>query len=130
MRRILIDTNIYAAFMLNVPEVVSILSFAEQIFISPVVLGELLSGFKFGAKEKKNRNELERFLDNSHVNEVSIDSETSEFYSEIYRLLRSKGKPVPSNDMWIAASAMQHGLALCTLDAHFDNIEGLARVRL
>jgi predicted nucleic acid-binding protein len=69
--------------------------------------------------------ELDAFLDNSRVGEINIDSETSEFYATIYRALRTKGKPIPTNDMWIAASALQHGLALCSLDAHFHNIDGI-----
>ena len=69
--------------------------------------------------------DLGTFLDNSRVGEINIDSETSEFYATVYRALRTKGKPIPTNDMWIAASALQHGLALCSLDAHFHNIDGI-----
>ena len=125
MKRLLIDTNIYSAFMLNRAEVVETLSLAKEIFICPTVMGELFAGFKYGAKEKQNRKELDAFLDNSRVGEINIDSETSEFYATVYRALRTKGKPIPTNDMWIAASALQHGLALCSLDAHFHNIDGI-----
>ncbi len=54
-----------------------------------------------------------------------MDEETAEFYAEIYRDLKKKGSPIPSNDMWVAASAMRHGLALLTFDEHFENIDGL-----
>ena len=54
-----------------------------------------------------------------------IDEETAQFYAKIYWDLKRKGKPVPSNDMWVAASAMRHGLALFTFDDHFKNIDGL-----
>ncbi len=125
MKRLLIDTNIYTAFMLNRVEVVETLSLAKEILICPTVMGELLAGFKSGSKEKLNCKELDVFLDNSRVGEIIIDSETSEFYATVYRALRAKGEPIPTNDMWIAASALQHGLALCSLDSHFRSIDGL-----
>ncbi|MFK5922967.1 MAG: type II toxin-antitoxin system VapC family toxin [Verrucomicrobiota bacterium] len=130
MKHILIDTNVYSAFMLNQPEVVDVLSIANKIVICPTVMGELLAGFKNGSKEKKNRAELDAFLDISNVSEINIDFETSEFYAEIYRSLRAKEKPIPSNDLWIAASALQHGLAVFTLDAHFTVIDGLLLANL
>ncbi|MCF6311592.1 MAG: type II toxin-antitoxin system VapC family toxin [Verrucomicrobiales bacterium] len=130
MKRILIDTNAYTAFMLGQKDVVTTLSFAQEIFISPTVMGELLAGFKNGSQEKKNRTELDAFLDIQNVTEIDINSETAEFYAEVYRALRKKGKPIPSNDLWIAASALQHGLAICTLDAHFSLIDGLLVVGL
>ena len=102
----------------------------EYIGVSTVVIGELLGGFKSGSKAEKNIQELEQFLETPRVFVKEIDQETAEFYSEVYRRLRKKGKPVPSNDMWIAASAMQHGMALLTLDDHFDLIDGLNRIRL
>ena len=130
MKRILIDTNVYTAFMHKHTGVVDALSFAEEIIRCPTVMGELLAGFKSGTKEKQNRSELDAFLDVSNVSEIRIDTETSEFYAEVYRALRTKGKPIPSNDLWIAASALQHGLSICTLDTHFSLIEGLILVKL
>jgi len=125
MKRILIDTNAYAAFKRDDPAAVSILKTVEYIGINIVVLGELLSGFKGGSKEAKNKKELEQFLDSPRVDIVQMDEETAEFYAEIYRDLKKKGSPIPSNDMWVAASAMRHGLALLTFDEHFENIDGL-----
>jgi tRNA(fMet)-specific endonuclease VapC len=89
------------------------------------VLGELLSGFKGGAKESINRSELEQFLDSPRVSIIQLDEETAEFYAKIYWDIKRKGKPIPTNDLWIAASAMRHGLALFTYDEHFDNVAGL-----
>ncbi len=125
MKKLLIDTNIYTAFKNGQTEVVDRLGYASQLVLCPTVTGELLSGFKLGSKETQNRVELETFLDNPRVATVTIDNETAEFYSEVYRSLRAKGRPIPTNDMWIAASAMQHGLAVCTMDRHFSGIEGL-----
>lgn len=124
MKRILIDTNAYAAFKKNEATVTTFKT-VEYIGVNIVVLGELLSGFKGGNKEAKNRKELEQFLDSPRVNLIQIDEETAEFYATVYWDLKRKGKTVPTNDLWVAASAMRHGLALFTYDEHFDNIDGL-----
>ena len=130
MNRLLIDTNIYTAFKTNYPPAVERLGEVEQIFICPAVHGELLAGFKCGSREKRNVAELIEFLDRPRVSYLTTDATTAEYYAEVYRALRVKGTPIPTNDMWIAASAMQHGLAVCTRDAHFANIGGLITIVL
>ncbi len=125
MRRILLDTNGYSAFKRNDPIATGIIRSVEYIGLSVVVLGELLGGFKGGSKEKKNIEELKEFMDSPRVHLLQIDEETAEFYAKIYWDLKKKGKPIPSNDMWVAASAMRHGLSLFTLDEHFNSIGGL-----
>ena len=125
MKRILIDTNAYAAFKKNDTDAVNTLKAVEYIGINIVVLGELLSGFIGGTREAKNRKELDQFLDSPRVSLIQLDEETAEYYARVYWDLKRKGKPVPTNDIWVAASAMRHGLALFTYDEHFDNIDGL-----
>lgn len=125
MKNILMDTNGYAAFKRNNPIALEILRTSEYIGISVVVLGELLGGFKGGSKEKKNMEELNKFLDSPRVYILQIDEETAEFYAKIYWGLKKKGNPIPSNDMWVAASAMRHGLSVFTFDEHFYLIDGL-----
>ena len=125
MRRIIIDTNVYVAFKRNVPDVMKVLRGVEYIGINTVVLGELHSGFKGGQKEALNIKELEEFLDTPRVDVIPIDEMTAEFYAQIYWNLKRKGNPIPTNDMWIAASSLQHGLALFTLDTHFNLVDGL-----
>jgi predicted nucleic acid-binding protein len=125
MKKILIDTNTYAAFKKKETDAVKAFKTAEYIGINIVVLGELFSGFKGGTREIKNRKELEQFLDSPRVNVIQMDEETAEFYARVYWDLKRKGKPVPTNDLWVAASAMRQGLALFTYDEHFDNIDGL-----
>jgi len=128
MRRLLIDTNIYSYALKGDDEVVEVLKKTEQIGISVISIGELLSGFKGGGKEQKNREELEIFLDSPRVVVYSLDEDTSEFYAEILNNLREIGKPVPTNDIWIAAVAFQNGLKLFTKDNHFKAIAGLSLV--
>jgi len=125
LRQIIIDTNIYVAFKRNVKEVVEVLRRVEYIGINTVVLGELYSGFKRGNREKLNKTELDQFLDTPRVDVIIVDDNTAEFYAQVYWNLRNKGNPIPTNDIWIAASAIQHGLALFSLDTHFQKVEGL-----
>ncbi len=128
MRRLLIDTNIYSYALKGDGDVVDVLRKAEEIGFSVISIGELLSGFKGGGRELKNREELETFLDSPRVVVYSVNEDTSEFYAEILHNLRKIGKPVPTNDIWIAAVAFQNGLQLFTKDTHFKTIAGLSLV--
>ncbi len=125
MKKVLIDTNIYAAFKRNDPVAVEILRMVEYIGINTVALGEILGGFKGGNKEADNKRELNQFFDSPRVDILEIDEETAEFYAKIYWDLKKKATPIPTNDMWVAASAMRHGLSLFTYDEHFNDIDGL-----
>ncbi len=129
MKRILIDTNSYAAFKKKDADALMTFRTAEYIGVNIVVLGELFSGFKGGSKETENRKELEQFLDSPRVYIIQMDEETAEFYAKIYWDLKRKGKPIPTNDLWVAASAMRHGLSLFTYDEHFKDIDGLILYR-
>ena len=129
MKRLLIDTNIYSNALRGDKEVVFSLQRATLIGISSISIGELLSGFKGGKKVRQNKEELEEFLDSSRVSIFPVDEDTAEYYSEIISLLRRKGQPIPTNDIWIAAIALQHGLKLYTKDNHFKKIPGLMLFR-
>jgi len=126
MKQLLIDTNVYVAFKRNDPAIVNLLQQAESIALNIVVLGELLAGFKGGNKEIQNRRELDLFLDSPRVQLLVIDESTAEFFALVFNNLKQLGKPVPVNDIWIAASAMQHGRTLATLDNHFSFVAGLS----
>jgi len=128
MRRLLIDTNIYSYALKGDGDVVEVLRKAEEIGFSVISIGELLSGFKGGGRKQKNREELEIFLDSPRVVVYSVNEDTSEFYAEILHNLRNIGRPVPTNDIWIAAVAFQNGLKLFTKDTHFKDIAGLSLV--
>lgn len=125
MRRIIIDTNFYVAFKKNDGVAVNLLRRAEYIAVSTVILGELLAGFRCGAKEEANRSELDQFLDSSRVDLLPLDELTAEFYAQIFYELRKQGRPIPTNDLWLAASALRYGLALATFDVHFKSVSGL-----
>jgi predicted nucleic acid-binding protein len=125
MRHLSIDTNIYAAFKSNDAEVVEAFSAADVIGVDIAVIAELYAGFSLGTREAKNRRELETFLNAPRVEVLTHDLETAEFYALIVKKLKTKGKPVPSNDVWIAANALRHGMALYSFDRHFEEIDGL-----
>lgn len=125
MRPILLDTNAYTAFMLGEAEVIEVVAHAERLYLNSVVLGELLGGFAAGTREPKNRAELARFLDSPRVEVLPITAQTADSYALVYASLRRRGQPIPTNDLWIAASALEHGAGLLTRDAHFAQIDSL-----
>jgi tRNA(fMet)-specific endonuclease VapC len=125
MRSVLIDTNAYVAFKRGEPKILKVVSTADGLCMSVTVLGELLAGFAAGTKEQKNRDELSSFLDSPRVSVYPITEITADCYALIYAALRRKGQPIPTNDLWIAASALEHGAAILTLDAHFKHVDGL-----
>src|SRR4030042_3360951 len=125
MRRIGIYTNIYTFFKCNDEGVVNTFRDCDLIGVDITVIAELFSGFSLGGKEKRNREELEAFLNSPRVEILFHDLETADYYALIVKRLRTKGRPIPTNDIWIAANAMKHGLALYSFDVHFEEIEGL-----
>ena len=125
MNQLLIDTNVYVAFKRDDPKVVNLLRQAATIAINSVVLGELLAGFRGGRRETANRRDLDLFLDSPRVNMLPLDEGTANFFALVFNQLKNQGTPIPTNDIWIGASAMQHGLALASLDNHFSKISGL-----
>ena len=104
---------------------VEVLAHAERICINSVVLGELLGGFAAGHREAKNRAELAHLLDSPRVELLPVTAQTADSYALVHAGLRRKGQPIPTNNLWIAASALEHGAALLTGDAHFAHIDGL-----
>ncbi len=125
MKALLIDTNIYSYAMRGDAEIIKNLQQVAHIGISAISIGELLSGFKAGNKEKTNRQELNQFLDSPRVTLYGIDEGTAEFYCLILDQLKNNGTPIPTNDIWIAAVAFQHGMPIYTKDQHFNKIKGL-----
>ena len=100
----------------------SVITFADRIFISSVVLGELRFGFRAGRFEKENERLLQEFLLSNVVEVASIGEEESPVYALLKDHLRQNGSPIPTNDIWIAASAITKGSSLLTRDKHFENL--------
>jgi len=127
MNKVLIDTNIYSCAMRGDSSVTMVLRQASHIGISAISIGELLSGFRRGNQVEENRHELGQFLDSPRVCLYPLDENTAEYYSSVLNQLKDQGTLIPTNDIWIAATAFQHGLSLYTLDKHFSNVAGLLR---
>lgn len=125
MNRVLIDTNVYSGALRGDQDIVVVLRQAEHIGLSVISMGELFSGFKGGTREEENRRELGVFLDSPRVALYPVDEYTAQHYCAVLDQLRRSGTPIPTNDIWIAATAFQHGLALFTRDSHFSRIKGL-----
>ena len=122
MTRQLLDSSAYITFKKRHPEIVETLSRAEKIRVSPIVLGELRAGFLHGSKRERNERELRILLESPRVSVLAVNEETSERYATIRVALKKAGTPVAANDIWIAASAMQHGLPILTSDRDFQKI--------
>ena len=125
MRKILLDTNAYSAFMNGDEAVLSALGTAEVVYLSVFVLGELLTGFAGGKKEQENRRLLEQFKSRSTVKILNATEETSEIFAAIKHSLAKAGTPIPINDIWIASHAIETGSLLVTNDGHFKLVPGL-----
>lgn len=95
----------------------------EQIFVPVVVLGEMYFGALKSQRQEANLKRVEEFADASNV--LSVNAGVARHYGEVRDGLRRIGRPIPENDIWIAATALQHGLVLVTRDAHFEHVEGL-----
>lgn len=123
----LLDTNIVIAALASDAGVLARIDDADEYFISIVVLGELLYGALNSNRVDANVRCLRGFVD--HVGALGCDEVTAEVYGRIKADLRQQGTPIPENDIWIAASALQHSLTLVTRDVHFDKIQSLLSAR-
>ena len=128
--RILLDSNAYSAFMRGNNEVRELIQGAEEVLFSAVVVGEQLYGFRQGAHFQRNLAELRSFLERPYVSFVPVGPVTADRYSRVMTALRAKGRPIPTNDVWIAAHAMETGADLVSADSHFEHVDGIAWVRV
>lgn len=119
----LLDTNIIIALFASETSVITKLSSLRQVFVPVIVVGELYYGISKSAHKQANTLVLETFILKNQI--VHPDIETAKQYGQIKEMLRVAGRPIPENDIWIAALARQHNFSLCTRDQHFKNIKGL-----
>lgn len=119
---VLLDTSGYSALQRGDGRVLRVLQRAESVGMPTVVLGELHSGFRAGNRCAENEELLARFLFKTSIRVLNVTVETALRYADVDVLLRKKGRPIPRNDVWIAAMAIEHGMHLLTLDAHFHEI--------
>lgn len=128
--RILLDTNAYPALLRGRDEIAERVRVAEQILFSTIVVGELLYGFRNGSRAHENTARLDAFLANPRVRLCTAGRVTADRFGRIAAELRRAGTPIPTNDIWIGAQAMETGAELLSYDQHFRAIPGLAWVLL
>jgi len=121
--RYLLDTNIVIALFDNEPTVTEGFKKAQEILVPSIVIGELYYGAQGSAKVKKNVTRVDNFVAANTI--LVCDSKTSATYGIVKNALKKKGRPIPDNDIWIAAITLQHSLTLITRDAHFNEVDGL-----
>lgn len=125
MRRLL-DTDAYSAFKRGHQDVVRLVRQSQEILLSTVVVGELLFGFRNGSRFERNRTELDAFIASPFVTVVPVTLATADRFGRIATALKKAGRPIPTNDIWIAAQAMETGAELLAFDHHYEWVDGLA----
>ncbi|HVA11038.1 MAG TPA: PIN domain-containing protein [Candidatus Dormibacteraeota bacterium] len=127
--KIALDTNAYSDLQLGkAVQLKPMVDDAELLVIPFAVDAELRAGFKKGSKEKDNYDKLQRLQELDRVAILWPDEETNELYAKIWAELSAKGKPIPTNDVWIAAICLQYHLTLATSDTHFDYVPLLRKI--
>lgn len=123
--RICLDTCAYSNFKRGFPKLVKLITGAHWVGVPTFVVGELCVGFRAGSRLESNLAELGEFLENPVVHELAGTREVAECYAELFHELRQAGTPIPTNDIWIAASCITSGATLVTYDNHFSKIRRL-----
>ena len=121
--RVLLDTNIVIAFFAQESVVLQNMQSVEKFFIPSVVLGELYFGARKSGRSNQNLKRIDELAMKTSI--LNCDEWTAQEYGQIKDELRRKGRPIPANDIWIAAVARQHDLMLITRDGHFKQVENL-----
>ena len=125
MQSFTLDTSAYSAFNRGDDRLRDWFKAEIDIVVPSIVIGELRAGFAAGSQRKVNEDLLQRFLDSPNVSIETISDGTTKIYAEIYLSLRTKGKQIGTNDMWIAAIALMLDNKLLTLDKGFEHIPDL-----
>ena len=122
----ILDTNALSAAADGDPAVIALLARADQVAIPVIVLGE----YRYGVAQSRNRtiyaNWLKGLLQDCMI--LDVNEPTTHYYAEITLELKRKGKPIPTNDIWIAALCREHSLPLLSRDRHFDLVAGTKRI--
>lgn len=123
MNAAVIDTNVLIECFQNNQSISEAISQYDRILICPAVLGEFKAGIDVNTRRgKKVKALLDEFLDDPAVAIVPCTDETADYYARIFRTLKDNGTPLPTNDMWIAAAALEHGATVLSSDDHFSHV--------
>jgi tRNA(fMet)-specific endonuclease VapC len=125
--RVALDTNRLTDLFQGDAALADRLGLCDEVWIPLVVLAEIKAGFLGGNRRHRNEILLRKLLSKATVGVLLPDRETAEHYARLFVQLKRAGTPVPDNDLWIAALALQHDLLLITRDKHFESIPQLLR---
>jgi len=120
--KIVLDTNAYCLCDVGQNQALEWIERASDIFLPSIVYGELYYGFCYGKHFESNLKRLDQFIFNFDVRVINVDEDIARKFGDIFANLRKKGKPIPTNDIWIAASCMSVGGILLTADKHFKQV--------
>ncbi len=121
--KVLLDTNILIALLAGETSVLAAIRLAPGVFVSVIALGELYYGAQKSGRSKENTERVEALAASAAV--LPCGSETAHHYGRLKAELRTRGTPIPENDIWIAAVALEHNLILVTRDTHFQALPSL-----
>jgi tRNA(fMet)-specific endonuclease VapC len=123
---VILDTNAVSALLTGDPALGEVLAAEERHHLPVVVIGE----YRYGLCRSSHRDHLQKLLENLIQESIVllIDEATAEAYSRVREELRRKGRPIPENDIWIAALAWQHQRPVVSRDGHFDDVPDLRRL--
>lgn len=128
MSRYCLDTVAYSHFKRGEKKITDMLDSAEWVGVPAIVIGELCAGFRQGSRFESNTAELDAFLALPVVETLPVDCQVADLFGEMIADLRRAGRPVPTNDIWIAATCARAGATLLTWDAHFRLIPRIGSV--
>lgn len=121
MKPLLLDTNVLIKFLRGDGKVGDVISKYERILLPAIVVGEYKAGIApEAAGGRIQLDVLEDFLDSPFVRVIDVSEEVSDAYARVFRVLKANGTPIPQNDLWIAACAVEAGAAVCSFDNHFS----------
>lgn len=122
----ILDTNAVSAILSGDAAIAEVLSSSARHHLPTIVIGE----YRYGLARSKKRRSLEPWLDRLEAESIilPVDAQTARCYANVRNALRRKGRPLPENDVWIAALSVQHGLEVVSADRDFDAVEGVVRV--
>lgn len=124
-RRYLLDTNVLVDAFKARFDIPTTIQHSEAVFVSEIVLGEFKAGLNNSASGRKQREALDAFLRLPNVVEITLTPATTDLYAKVFRSLRDAGRPIPVNDIWLAAQALEHGAVLVSRDRHFEAVANL-----
>ena len=130
MNAVMLDTNVLIRILAALERIPASFSQYEKVLIPSIVIGEYRAGLYATHACIESARKLDEYTGRATVETVPITDRTAELYAKVYQALRKGGTPIPQNDMWIAASVLEHGADLATYDEHFHLVPMLSVVMM